>query len=105
MWTMLQQDEPDDYVIATGEAHTVREFAKPAFSHVGLDWEQYVKVDAEFLRPAEVDHLVGDASKAREQLAWEPTVSFQELVELMVDADLERVATGRHASIQAESSS
>jgi GDPmannose 4,6-dehydratase len=105
MWTMLQQDEPDDYVVATGEAHSILEFAEPAFSHAGLDHEQYVKVDAEFLRPAEVDHLVGDASKAREKLGWEPTVTFQELVELMVDADLERVAAGRHASIQAESSS
>ena len=104
MWTMLQQDEPDDYVIATGQAHSIREFAVPAFAHVGLDHEQYVKVDPEFLRPAEVDHLVGDASKARAKLGWEPTVSFQELVELMVDADLERLSAGTGAAVQAESS-
>ena len=92
MWRMLQQDEPDDYVIATGETHSVREFCELAFAHVGLDPERYVKTDPEFLRPAEVDHLVGDASKAREQLGWEPRHSFRELVEMMVDADLERLS-------------
>ena len=91
MWMMLQQDEPEDFVLATGEEHSVREFAELAFGHVGLDYEQYVKIDPEFLRPAEVDHLVGDASKAREKLGWAPRVSFPELVELMVDADLERL--------------
>jgi GDPmannose 4,6-dehydratase len=91
MWLMLQQAEPEDYVIATGEEHSVREFADLAFEHVGLDPEQYVKSDPEFLRPAEVDHLVGDATKAREKLGWQPRVSFAELVELMVDADLERL--------------
>jgi GDPmannose 4,6-dehydratase len=92
IWRMLQQDEPDDYVIATGEPHSVREFSKLAFAHVGLDAERYVKADPEFLRPAEVDHLVGDASKARKQLGWEPRYPFRELVELMVDADSERLS-------------
>jgi GDPmannose 4,6-dehydratase len=92
MWLMLQADAADDYVIATGEEHSVREFAKIAFSHVGLDAEEYVKSDPQFLRPAEVDQLVGDASKAREKLGWTPRVSFRELVELMVDADVERLS-------------
>jgi GDPmannose 4,6-dehydratase len=92
MWLMLQQDEADDYVIATGQEHSVREVVDIAFAHVGLDAGPYVKTDPKFLRPAEVDHLVGDASKAREKLGWEPRVSFQELVEMMVDADLERVS-------------
>jgi GDPmannose 4,6-dehydratase len=93
MWLMLQQGAPDDYVIATGEPHSVREFAEIAFGHVGLEAEQYVKTDPKFLRPAEVDHLVGDATKAREQLGWKPRHSFRDLVELMVDADLERLAS------------
>jgi GDPmannose 4,6-dehydratase len=93
MWRMLQAGEPDDYVIATGEEHSVQEFADIAFAHAGLDPKQHVKSDAEFLRPAEVDHLVGDASKAGEQLGWEPRVSFQELAEMMVDADLERLSS------------
>jgi GDPmannose 4,6-dehydratase len=97
MWLMLQQDEPDDYVIATGEPHSVREFAKAAFERAGLDHERYVKTDPEFLRPAEVDHLIGDASKAREKLAWQPRVTFRELVEMMVDADLERLSADRPA--------
>jgi GDPmannose 4,6-dehydratase len=92
MWLMLQADAADDYVIATGEEHSVREFAEIAFSHVGLDAEEYVKSDPQFLRPAEVDQLVGDASKAREKLGWTPRVSFRELVELMVDADVERLS-------------
>jgi GDPmannose 4,6-dehydratase len=87
MCLMLQSDEPDDYVIATGEEHSVQECADIAFAHAGLDWNQYVKTDSEFLRPAEVDHLVGDATKARKQLGWQPRVSFKELVEMMVDAD------------------
>jgi len=91
MWLMLQQDEPGDYVVATGETHSVREFSELAFSHVGLDAEQYVKSDPEFLRPAEVDHLVGDATKARERLGWKQRRSFRDLVELMVEADLERL--------------
>jgi GDPmannose 4,6-dehydratase len=92
IWLMLQQDEPADYVIATGEPHSVREFAERAFEHLGLDWEKHVVSDPRFLRPAEVDHLVGDASKAREALAWEPRTSFRELVGLMVDADLARLS-------------
>jgi GDPmannose 4,6-dehydratase len=92
MWLMLQQDEPLDYVIATGEEHSVREFAELAFERVGLDPEKHIVVDPKFLRPAEVDQLVGDASKARRELEWAPRTSFRELAELMVDADLERVA-------------
>jgi GDPmannose 4,6-dehydratase len=92
MWRMLQRDEPEDYLVATGETHSVREFAEIAFGHVGLDWEQYVKTDPEFLRPAEVDQLVGDPAKAKADLGWEPRHSFRELVEMMVDADLERLA-------------
>src|SRR5690606_35530444 len=88
MWLMLQQDSPDDYVVATGETHSVREFCELAFDRVGLDWEKYVVVDERFFRPAEVDMLVGDASKARRVLGWEPKTSFEELVNLMVDADL-----------------
>jgi len=92
MWLMLQQDEPSDYVIATGEEHSVREFAELAFDRAGLDPEKHIVVDPKFLRPAEVDQLVGDASKARRGLEWAPRTSFRELAELMVDADLERVA-------------
>jgi GDPmannose 4,6-dehydratase len=92
MWLMLQAGEPEDYVISTGEEHSVREFAELAFEHAGVDMDKHVVVDPEFLRPAEVDHLVGDATKAREQLGWEPRVSFRELVELMVDADVERLS-------------
>ena len=94
MWLMLQQDEPDDYVIATGETHSVRELVDVAFEHVGLDPADHVKIDPRFLRPAEVEHLIGDASKAREKLGWEPRTSFAELVRLMVDADLELLASG-----------
>jgi GDPmannose 4,6-dehydratase len=90
MWLMLQQDEPEDFVIATGEPHSVQEYVDAAFAHVDLDPARHVAVDPEFLRPAEVDHLVGDASKAREKLGWEPRVSFRELVAMMVDADVER---------------
>lgn len=88
MWLMLQQDEPDDYVIATGETHSVTEFLEEAFSRVDLDWHDYVERDDKYLRPAEVDHLVGDASKAKRVLGWEPKVTFKELVRLMVDADM-----------------
>jgi GDPmannose 4,6-dehydratase len=90
MWLMLQQSKPDDYVIATGEMHSVRELVQVAFSHVGLDWEQYVKIDKAFIRPAEVDLLVGDCRKAKEELGWEPSVSFEQMIKMMVDADLER---------------
>ncbi|MEW6752895.1 MAG: GDP-mannose 4,6-dehydratase [Candidatus Latescibacterota bacterium] len=88
MWLMLQQEQPDDYVIATGEAHSVREFLVEAFGHAGLDWCRHVELDPRYLRPAEVDLLIGDASKARQQLGWEPRVRFAELVQLMVDADI-----------------
>jgi GDPmannose 4,6-dehydratase len=98
MWAMLQQDEPDDYVIATGETHSVREFAQRAFAHVGLDWEKHVVVDPELYRPAEVDQLCGDPSKAKRQLGWEPQVSFDELVKRMVDADLAALGTAACAS-------
>jgi GDPmannose 4,6-dehydratase len=91
MWLMLQQDEPEDFVVATGEPHSVRNFAEIAFEHAGLSMDDHVVVDPQFLRPAEVDHLVGDAAKARGKLGWEPRVSFRELVELMVDADVERL--------------
>jgi GDPmannose 4,6-dehydratase len=92
MYLMLQQDEPDDYVVATGETHTVREFCERAFSRAGLDWERYVKVDERFYRPAEVDLLIGDAARARESLGWQPRYSFGELVDEMVDADLAALA-------------
>ncbi|HSS20759.1 MAG TPA: GDP-mannose 4,6-dehydratase [Pyrinomonadaceae bacterium] len=88
MWLMLQQSEPDDFVIATGETHSVREFLEEAFSYVGLDWKNYVELDARYLRPAEVDYLVGDAGKAKRAFGWEPRVTFKELVRLMVDADM-----------------
>jgi GDPmannose 4,6-dehydratase len=88
MWLMLQQDVPDDYVIATGETHSVREFLEEAFSYVGLDWRAYVELDPKYLRPTEVDLLVGDAGKAKRVLNWAPKVTFKELVHLMVDADM-----------------
>jgi len=91
MWLMLQQDQPDDYVVAMGVAHSVKELVEEAFSHVGLDWQQFVRTDPRFLRPAEVDHLIGDPSKARSVLGWEPSVDFKKLVHMMVDADIERL--------------
>jgi GDPmannose 4,6-dehydratase len=91
MWLMLQQDKPDDYVVATGQTHTVEEFVEEAFSHVGLDWKKHVKIDPKYFRPTEVDLLIGDASKAKRQLNWTPTVTFKELVRIMVDADCEAV--------------
>ena len=94
MWMMLQQDEPDDYVIATGEAHSVQELVDIAFGHLDLDPEEYVRIDERFMRPAEVDHLIGDYSKAKEKLGWEPRTSFEELVNLMVDSDLELLRSG-----------
>jgi GDPmannose 4,6-dehydratase len=89
MWLMLQQEQPDDYVIATGESHSVREFCEAAFDYAGLDWRKHVELDPRYERPTEVDALCGDSSKARRVLGWEPLVSFPELVRLMVDADLE----------------
>ena len=92
MWMMLQQPQPDDYVIATGEAHSVRDFIERAFAHAGLDWERYVVQDQKFIRPAEVDHLLGDSSKARRVLGWKPNVDFGALVDMMVDADLKKLS-------------
>lgn len=89
MWLMLQQDEADDYVIATNETHTIEEFLEEAFGHVGLKWQDYVEIDPRYYRPAEVDLLIGDATKAKEKLGWEPKTKFKELVTLMVDADVE----------------
>ena len=89
MWLMMQQDTPDDYVIATGETHTVREFSEVAFGHLNLDWKRYVKIDRKYYRPTEVDLLIGDASKANKQLKWEPRMRFEELATMMVDADLD----------------
>lgn len=91
MWLMLQQAEPDDYVIATGESHSVREFLELAFGHAGLNWKDYVVVDPKFLRPAEVDFLMGDPTKAKSKLGWNPDVTFEGLVRMMVDADMERI--------------
>jgi GDPmannose 4,6-dehydratase len=91
MWLMLQQDEPDDYVISTGKAHSVRDLVKIAFDYVNLNWENYVVIDPKFIRPAEVKLLLGDSSKARKKLGWEPKINFENLVKLMVDADLETV--------------
>jgi GDPmannose 4,6-dehydratase len=88
MWRMLQQDSPDDYVIATGEMHTVKELVEVAFGLVGLDWEQHVRIDERYFRPTEVDELCGDASKAARVLGWRPQVTFHELVRLMLEADL-----------------
>ena len=95
MWLMLQQDKPEDYVIATGETHSVRDFLTEAFSYAGLDWQKYVELDEKYLRPAEVDLLVGDASKAREVLGWQPSTTFKDLVRLMVDADMAIVNNGQ----------
>jgi GDPmannose 4,6-dehydratase len=92
MWRILQHDQGDDFVLATGETHTVREFAETAFAHVDLDWKKYVKHDPRYERPAEVDFLIGDASKAKKILDWEPKVRFHELVRIMVDADMELLA-------------
>lgn len=95
MWLMLQQDQPDDYVVATGEKHTVRELVDIAFARVGLNPSQYVETDPALLRPAEVNHLCGDSTKARQKLGWRPRVGFRELIEMMVDADLQRVRAER----------
>jgi GDPmannose 4,6-dehydratase len=102
MWLMLQQDEPYDYVVGTGETHSVRELCQVAFEHLGLDWEKHVVVDPEFYRPAEVDLLVSDPSRARAKLGWEPTVSFPELIQMMVDADLEQLALDRQINREPE---
>lgn len=98
MWMMLQQDAPSDYVIATGIAHSVKDFIELAFARAGLDWHRHVVQDPAFMRPAEVDHLLGDSSKARRMLGWHPTTSFEELVNMMVDADIERLASAPGAA-------
>lgn len=91
MWLMLQQEEASDFVVSTGETHTVQELIEIAFSHVGLDWQKYVKIDEQFFRPAEVDLLIGDPTRAQQVLGWKPEVDFKQLVEMMVDADLKRL--------------
>jgi GDPmannose 4,6-dehydratase len=96
MWRMLQQEQPEDYVIATGKSHSVREVCEIAFGRLGLDWRKYVHVDPALVRPAEVDLLIGDASKAKKKLGWEAKVQFQELIEMMVDSDLEKATAGQH---------
>jgi len=101
MWLMLQQDSADDYVIGTGEAHTVREFVELAFATVDLDWKEYVEIDPRYFRPAEVDYLLADPSKARKVLRWEPKVTFKELVRLMVDADMRELEMVRSGGTEA----
>jgi GDPmannose 4,6-dehydratase len=91
MWMMLQQDQADDYVIATGVSHSVKQLVEIAFGHAGLEWQKYVRIDPAFMRPAEVDHLIGDATKAKRELGWEPTVTFEQLVAMMVEEDLVRL--------------
>ncbi len=103
MWLMLQQPQPDDYVVATGETHSVREFLEEAFRHVNLDWSKYVEQDPRYLRPAEVDLLLGDASKAKRQLGWAPKTKFRDLVKLMVDADVQLLKDHREGRIKVTS--
>ncbi len=103
MWLMLQQDQPDDYVIATGETHSVREFLEEAFGHVGLDWSNYVVQDPRYLRPTEVDLLIGDCTKARHKLGWHPKTTFKALVKLMVDADIALLKAHREGQIKVTS--
>jgi len=100
MWLMLQQDQPDDYVIATNETHSVREFLEVTFAHAGLDWQKYVEIDPRYYRPAEVELLIGDASKAKRQMGWEPKTKFVELAKLMVDADIELLRRHRTGEIK-----
>ena len=95
MWMMLQQESADDFVIATGEAHSVKRLVEIAFEHVGLDWQKHVRTDPAYLRPAEVDHLIGNPAKARKTLGWEPSVNFEGLVRMMVDADVVRLSSGQ----------
>ena len=100
MWLMLQQEQPDDFVIATGQMHSVREFLEAAFGHAGLDWNQYVEIDPRYYRPAEVDLLIGDSTKARQKLGWQPKTTFAELTKLMVDADIELLRRHRQGEIR-----
>jgi len=103
MWLMLQQEKPDDYVIATNEMHSVREFLEVAFGHVGLNWKKHVEIDSRYYRPAEVDVLIGDSSKAKQQLGWEPKTKFADLVKLMVDADVKLLKDHREGKIKVTS--
>jgi GDPmannose 4,6-dehydratase len=103
MWLMLQQDKPDDYVVATGETHSVREFLQEAFGHVDLDWQKYVAMDERYLRPTEVDLLLGDASKAKKRLGWAPKTKFKDLVKLMVDGDIQLLKDHREGRIKVPS--
>jgi GDPmannose 4,6-dehydratase len=103
MWLMLQQDKPDDYVIATNEMHSVREFLEAAFGHIGLDWQKHVEIDPRYYRPAEVDLLIGDYSKAKRQIGWVPKTRFVDLVKLMVDADVELLRRHRQGQIRVSS--
>ncbi len=103
MWLMLQQEQPDDYVVATGETHSIREFLELAFGHAGLSWEKYVEIDRRYYRPAEVDVLMGDARKARRQLGWEPKTKFADLVKLMVEADVKLLKDHREGRIKVTS--
>jgi GDPmannose 4,6-dehydratase len=100
MWLMLQQDQPDDYVIATNQTYSVREFLELAFGHAGLNWKQHVEIDPRYYRPAEVDLLIGDYSKARRALGWEPKTKFTDLVKLMVDADIKLLKDHREGRIK-----
>jgi GDPmannose 4,6-dehydratase len=102
MWLMLQQEQPDDYVIATGESHSVRDLLDVCFGYLNLDWHDSVEIDPQYLRPSEVDHLLGDASKAARKLGWSPKVSFEELICLMVDADLAELQRGNTARLIGE---
>jgi GDPmannose 4,6-dehydratase len=99
MWLILQQPEPDDFVLATGETHSIRELLQVAFDTVGLDWKQHVECDAKLMRPAEVEYLCGDASKARQKLGWRPRLGFAELIQLMVQADLEALQLSEAAAL------
>jgi len=101
MWSMLQQPQADDYVIATGISHSVKELVEVAFGHAGLDWQQYVRIDPAMLRPAEVDHLIGDATKAQRVLGWQPNVTFEALIQMMVDEDIKRLSARSHAAAAA----
>jgi GDPmannose 4,6-dehydratase len=103
MWLMLQQDQPDDYVIATGDTHSVREFLEESFRYAGLDWTRYVERDPRYLRPSEVDLLIGDASKVKRQLNWEPKTEFRDLVRLMVDADIQLLRNHREGRVKVTS--
>jgi GDPmannose 4,6-dehydratase len=100
MWLMMQLEHPDDFVIATGISHSVKDLVEIAFGHAGLDWQKYVRLDPKLLRPAEVDHLIGDATKAHTALGWRPTVDFRHLITMMVDADVERVANRESSKLK-----